>query len=78
MHMIEPLCNTLLQNAVNNIQTQGAAQALTGPAARGDVALVAMQGKAVTAWNAHAGHAYDALSLLATNLAANLALKAAK
>ena len=78
VHMIEPLCNTLLQNAVNNIQTQGAAQALTGPAARGDVALVAMQGKAVTAWNAHAGQAYDALSLLATNLAANLAHKAAK
>ena len=78
MHMIEPLCNTLLQNAVNNIQTQGAAQALTGPAARGDVALVAMQGKAVRAWNAQAGQAYDALSLLGTNLAANLAHKAAK
>lgn len=77
-HMIEPLCNTLLQNAVNNIQTQGAAQALTGPAARGDVALVALQGKAVTAWNVQAGQAYDALSLLATNLAANLAHKAAK
>ena len=78
MHMIEPLCNTLLQNAVNNIQTQGAAQALTGPAARGDVALVALQGKAVRVWNEQAGQAYDALSLLATNLAANLAHKVAK
>ena len=73
-HMIEPLCNTLLQNAVNNIQVQGAAQALTGPAARGDTGLVTVQSQAVTAWNASAGQAYDALSHLATHLA----MKAAK
>ncbi len=74
-HMIETLSNTLLQNAVNNIQTQGAAQALTGPAARGDMALVALQGKAVTTWNAQAGQAYAALSQLASHMASHLAQK---
>ena len=67
--MIEPLNASLLQKAVQNISTQGATKALTGPAARGDVDLVAMQGTAVTAWNAQAGSAYTALSLLAMKIA---------
>ena len=62
---------TLLKNAVNNIQTLGPAGALTGPAARGDVALVQRQGDAVTAWNANAGEAYRALSQLAAKLSAS-------
>ena len=62
---------TLLKNVVTNIQALGPAGALTGPAARGDVALVARQGDAVTAWNATAGDAYKALSQLATKLASN-------
>lgn len=60
---------TLLQNAVSNILTLGPAGALTGPAARGDVALVQRQGQAVTDWNAPAGDAYVALSQLAAQLA---------
>ena len=60
---------TLLKNAVNNILTLGPAGALTGPAARGDVALVQRQGQAVTEWNTVAGDAYAALSQLAAQLA---------
>lgn len=60
---------TLLKNAVDNILTLGPAGALTGPAARGDLALVKRQGEAVTAWNATAGEAYVALSQLAAKLA---------
>lgn len=67
--LIAPLCATLLSNAVQNITTQGAAQALTGPAARGDTELVTIQGKVVAEWNAQAGIAYDALSLLAAQIA---------
>jgi predicted short-subunit dehydrogenase-like oxidoreductase (DUF2520 family) len=67
--LIAKLNASLLNKAVQNIATQGAAKALTGPAARGDTALVAMQGSAVTAWNADAGAAYAALSKLATRIA---------
>jgi predicted short-subunit dehydrogenase-like oxidoreductase (DUF2520 family) len=61
---------TLLKNVVDNILSLGPAGALTGPAARGDLALVQQQGAAVTAWNATAGNAYVALSQLAGQLAA--------
>lgn len=60
---------SLLQNAVNNIATLGPQAALTGPAARGDAALVAAQGQAVQQWNPGAGQAYQALSALAASLA---------
>ena len=60
---------TLLNNAVNNLVRLGPQGALTGPAARGDVALVATQGEAVLHWNALAGTAYQALSQLASQLA---------
>lgn len=63
------LNTTLLKNAVDNILTLGPAGALTGPAARGDVALVTRQGEAVSAWNATTGEAYVALSQLAAQLA---------
>jgi len=43
---------------------------LTGPAARGDTAAIARQALAVKAWDAKAGAAYDALSVLALRLAA--------
>jgi predicted short-subunit dehydrogenase-like oxidoreductase (DUF2520 family) len=59
----------LLQNAVNNITALGPQAALTGPAARGDLALVTAQGQAVQQWNADAGQAYQALSALARQLA---------
>jgi predicted short-subunit dehydrogenase-like oxidoreductase (DUF2520 family) len=67
--LIAPLNASLLQKAVQNMAAQGAAKALTGPAARGDTELVAMQGKAVAEWNAEAGAAYAALSQLASQIA---------
>jgi predicted short-subunit dehydrogenase-like oxidoreductase (DUF2520 family) len=59
---------TLLNHAVNNIVNLGPQAALTGPAARGDTALVAAQGDAVAQWNPQAGEAYQALSQLAKQL----------
>jgi predicted short-subunit dehydrogenase-like oxidoreductase (DUF2520 family) len=59
----------LLNNAVANITRLGPAGALTGPAARGDVAAIARQALAVTQWDAQAGAAYEALSALALRLA---------
>jgi predicted short-subunit dehydrogenase-like oxidoreductase (DUF2520 family) len=60
---------TLLKNAVDNILALGPAGALTGPAARGDMALVQRQGEAVTQWDPATGDAYRALSQLAARLA---------
>jgi predicted short-subunit dehydrogenase-like oxidoreductase (DUF2520 family) len=68
--LLPQLRKTLLQNAVHNITTLGPAAALTGPAARGDVAHIARQSAAVHAWQGQAGAAYDALSALALQLAA--------
>ena len=67
--MVQHLRASLLQNAVNNINSLGPQAALTGPAARGDLALVAAQGQAVLQWNNSAGQAYQALSVLARALA---------
>jgi predicted short-subunit dehydrogenase-like oxidoreductase (DUF2520 family) len=67
--LVEQLRVSLLQNAVNNITALGPQAALTGPAARGDAALVAAQGQAVQQWNPGAGQAYQALSGLARQLA---------
>ena len=47
----------------------GPAAALTGPAARGDTALVERQGQAITALDTEAGAAYAALSAMAARLA---------
>jgi predicted short-subunit dehydrogenase-like oxidoreductase (DUF2520 family) len=69
--LAQQLRTTLLTNAVNNLIQLGPQGALTGPAARGDSALVAAQGTAVTQWNAEAGEAYRALSALAADLAAS-------
>jgi predicted short-subunit dehydrogenase-like oxidoreductase (DUF2520 family) len=66
--MIAPLNVSLLNKAVQNIATQGAVKALTGPAARGDTELVALQGAAVADWNADAGAAYAALSQIAMGI----------
>jgi predicted short-subunit dehydrogenase-like oxidoreductase (DUF2520 family) len=67
--IIQGLRASLLQNAVANIVRSGPQQALTGPAARGDVAAIAKQSAAVSAWDAQAGAAYDALSALALRMA---------
>lgn len=61
--------HTLLHNAVRNIVSLGPQAALTGPAARGDQALMAAQGEQVGQWNPSAGAAYAALNALAGQLA---------
>jgi len=66
---IQQLRSTLLNNAVNNIVALGPQAALTGPAARGDLALVAAQAQALTQWDSQVGAAYQALSHLAGQLA---------
>ncbi len=69
--LIAPLNASLLSKAVQNIAAQGAAKALTGPAARGDTELVALQGVEVAKWDVQAGAAYAALSQLAALIAKN-------
>ena len=67
--LLPQLRATLLRNAVDNVLALGPAAALTGPAARGDSALVEAQGLAVQQWDAVAGDSYRALSELARRLA---------
>jgi len=67
--LLPGLRERLLRNAVDNLLALGPAGALTGPAARGDSALVQRQGQAVAAHDAQAGAAYAALSALAHRLA---------
>lgn len=68
-HLLPHLRSALLTNAVANITRLGPAQALTGPAARGDVAAIARQAAVVTQWDAQSGAAYEALSALALRMA---------
>ena len=60
---------TLLQNAVANITRLGPVDALTGPAARGDIPAIQKQAQVVAQWDAQAGKAYEALSDLALRMA---------
>lgn len=62
------LMEPLARKALDNVLLNGRA-ALTGPAARGDHAVVQAQGQAVRHWNADAGEAYAALSRLAMEMA---------
>ena len=66
---IPSLRSSLLANAVANIHRLGPADALTGPAARGDVAAIARQAQVVGEWDPQAGAAYEALSALALRMA---------
>ncbi len=59
---------TLLQSTLENIARLGPAEALTGPAARGDRAVVEAQGRAVAAWHEEAGSLYRLLSTMAERL----------
>jgi len=58
------------RGALDNVLALGARDALTGPAARGDREVVAIQNAAVADWDADSGRAYAALSALAFRLAA--------
>lgn len=59
----------LARNALENVLCHGAAAALTGPAARGDREVVAIQHAAVADWDAEAAQAYAALTALAYRIA---------
>ena len=60
---------SLLQNAVANITRLGPVDALTGPAARGDIEAIQNQAQVVAQWDTQAGAAYEALSGLALRMA---------
>ncbi len=66
--LMRPLTEALLKSTVDNVLAMGPAQALTGPAARGDTAVVQAQGEVVKHWNAPAGELYKTLSELAAQL----------
>lgn len=65
---VKPLTQALLQSAVNNVLALGPQAALTGPAARGDLAVLAQQGQVVQNWDALSGEAYKIMSALALRL----------
>jgi predicted short-subunit dehydrogenase-like oxidoreductase (DUF2520 family) len=66
--LMRPLTEALLKSTVDNVLAMGPAKALTGPAARGDTAVVQAQGEVVKRWNAPAGEVYKTLSQLAAQL----------
>ncbi|GGC09875.1 Rossmann-like and DUF2520 domain-containing protein [Pseudoduganella buxea] len=55
------LARPLAQESLSNVFRLGAAPALSGPIARGDLATVARQQAAVAAWDAATGALYEAL-----------------
>lgn len=59
---------SLLRATTENVLRHGPADALTGPAARGDLAVVREQGRAIADWNEEAGRLYRDLSGLAVRL----------
>lgn len=59
---------SLLKSTLENIENFGPAEALTGPAARGDRSVVEIQGNAVGVWHPEAGEVYRLLSVMAERL----------
>ncbi len=59
---------SLLNATAENVSSLGPVGALTGPAARGDMAVVEAQAQQVADWNAEAGQLYSDLSQLALRL----------
>jgi len=66
--LMRPLTEALLKSTVDNVLAMGPAHALTGPAARGDTAVVQAQGEVVKGWSVPAGQVYTTLSELAAQL----------
>jgi len=64
------LARPLALESMENVFRLGAAPALSGPIARGDMATVARQQAAVTAWDAATGTLYDSLVAPTVALAA--------
>ncbi len=67
-HIARELNASLLNATAENVARDGPADALTGPAARGDADVVKAQGAAVSSWNEEAGRLYRDLSVLAVRL----------
>lgn len=63
------LARPLAGETLNNVLRLGPEAALSGPIARGDVATVARQQAAVTAWDAPTGALYEALAAATRDLA---------
>lgn len=61
--------SSLVRGTVDNVFQLGPAAAITGPAARGDEAVVRHQGEVVADWHPEAGRVYRDLSALARRLA---------
>lgn len=66
---VDELASGFVQRAAANLQALGPQAALTGPAARGDTAVVQAQGAAMATRDPALGQAYAALSTLAGRLA---------
>ena len=66
--MMQTLNRALLTSTTENLLALGPTHALTGPAARGDTAVVNAQSAVVEQWNPVAAQAYRALSELAVAL----------
>jgi len=66
MQVMEPL----VRGSVDNVFALGTEQALTGPVARGDVATVVSQYRAVKQWDRRCGALYKQLAKLTRDLAA--------
>jgi predicted short-subunit dehydrogenase-like oxidoreductase (DUF2520 family) len=66
---VGPLANGFVRQVSDNLQALGPRAALTGPAARGDTAVLALQGAAMAARDPLLGEAYRSLSALAGRLA---------
>jgi predicted short-subunit dehydrogenase-like oxidoreductase (DUF2520 family) len=66
LQLMEPL----VRANIDNVFRLGPAHALSGPAARGDMATVKRQHAAVADWNPACGDLYDRLASLASALAA--------
>lgn len=64
------LMEPLVKGTVDNVFRLGTTEALTGPIARGDVATVLRQYKAVSAWDKRIGALYKRLGKLAAAIAA--------
>lgn len=60
---------SLVRGTIDNVFQLGPAAAITGPAARGDTAVVRHQGEVVAGWHPEAGQVYRDLSALAARLA---------
>lgn len=67
--MITQVNGALVRATLENTLALGPARAITGPAARGDTAVVQVQGEHVARWHPEAGRIYQDMSVLARRLA---------